>query len=1643
MDASLRSAQTEDKQSKRTLPTASHTSYQRTSLPQPDNDEETNQSLHNKEENEDEIISVNSSLATNDAFEENCIQILGTPHESVTRRLSSTRWNRLQKDPVVYDRLYQHAVYKMELERMPWNEERQEEEERQAATVGGKNFLRPSSDDWKTIIELEASVSHRIEHAKSALTPSSKSRTATPSSYQRKATTKFSQPTPRRSPNTRYQQHSAAIRIQTWWRSCPRRLITGKDKAFDTVVPHENRTRPHYSSDPRTPDASSYSSGSTTWMQQQNAILTIQSWWRMKILQHDYRTLLWAVHTIQRCVRQSEGHRAARTIQTHYRGYKVRQSFGWLRVSVIVIQSVVRMFLIRCKIADYYHLLQQRRLLLQYKRVMVQRDLLVQKRAVLRSRRTASILIQTQWRRYQAMGMLESLRVCSILVQAQMRGYLVRKAWQQSFQRNREKLRIQHAAAVWIQANWRRVRAVEQYTLWKQVHLQNQRPAIVLIQTQWRRYLAVRMYQLVLRMRQQSHIRAAVIIQTKCRAYLALKRYDMIQHLYVHNRERSAIAIQSQWRKYLASRVYNMVQILKRQCQERAAVKIQACWRRYAYIRLLDVLKHMAIEHQHSAATFLQAQWRRYAAAKVIILLKLEKERMAAVTLQSRWRRYQAIEMFECLRACIIIIQAQIRGYLVRRSIPRIILTTPAFRHYQGVLATGFDCAKAASIDIQRVVRGYLKRQKIKKYRTWLSAAVFIQSKWRSFYAMQTFYHWRSSAILIQSYARMYMTQRWLATAPPGFLQFQSVLVAGFHRSNTACTQIQRVVRGYLVRHNFDLLQAGALQRILFRHDIIMSFPETYRWQCYWRTLCVRNQFNLNEIERHALRLQCWWRMIPIQHHLHSLQILSVWLQAIIRGYLSRNNFKRVISAATTIQASYRGWQSARDYSLLWWATITVQTWWRRHRAAILIQSVFRMWMCSSQRQLRHESAILLQKSCRQMLAQNSFILSRVAALMIQSIYRGYRLRYQLAMSETAAINIQRRVRGWLNVLRYDLVRASLLVIQSNARKWVIQSRYTNALHQIKIEKAAVLIQSWVRYLSCRQRYLTKRDSAIVVQSHVRAWLIRSYFICIRYELSQTVMLIQSCARRWLVMQSYKSFRSSIVVVQSWARGAVTRRKLQKLRHDAQQKRATKMQAVARKCLAMREASMRRAAIRRIQSYARALLARQVVNKARLSSIKLQSHIRSWIERKKYSNYLAKIKIQKTATSVIQRQWRAHYRKTRCPPHITERSPVWLPHTRFLVFLENTVAATTIQSWVRRYQSRAVYKTFRKTLVRLQKKFRLYAQHRTISVLILQRVIRGIVCRRKVMGIRNMKEDRLLRHVLQIQTLFRTCFGYNGFLDDNTVTLDLQQALRRFEERRQNLPCDMLSSIVSEHYMDWKCDASIFVLESASILLRLRIEERMVNIPVHVVLGLMRQIMGLKLPLLSSEQHFISAAQSLRLTRAFRSMGSSCCIMIQRLYRGYQARCEYEASRIGSKKERKRHVSRSAGWNVRIVEQLSGQRIRVELSVDECLVQRHRAAFLIQKTYLTWRERRRQICYAVLRSLFKVKIYQSVDKEILFSEFRADSTPYLSDERVREAHMDFQLPIQRSNTSCDIKNQYRVQLMDTVLVPLPFLTPLN
>lgn len=1586
-----------DEPSKSTLPTASQTSY-KSPFAAPLLEEV-------EDETNDEIISVNSSLATNnDLLEENCIQIVGTPHESTSRRLSSTRWNRMQTptDNGVFDRLYRHAVYKRELDRLTgeWKEEEYPN--------------RTTGSDWKTVIDLETSVSHRLEHAKAVFAPPPLQRTIS-----RPTRSRIQQlVTPRRSPNTRYQQHSAAICIQTWWRSRSKVIL---DYSFATA---HSMGQSYLTAN---------SESSFAYEKEKEKMVQIQSWWRMKVIQHDYQVLQWAVIRIQ----------------THYRGYEARQNWGWLRASVIVIQSVIRMFLIRCKIADYYQLLQQRSLLVQYKRVLLQRNRLVQKRAVLRSRRTASVLIQTQWRRYQAMAILEGLKACCIILQSFMRGYLVRKA----LQMNKQTSQIRHAAAISIQAQWRRCVAVEKYNLLRQVVLHNQQVGSVLIQAQWRRYLAVRMYDLVLQMRQQSQQRAAVVLQAKWRGFIALRQYDIIQQLHAHNRETAAVAIQSQWRRFLCTRVYRMVRLFKLQSQQRAAVKIQAQWRLFLGVRLFDIMKQVKIQHRHRAATLIQAQWRRYTAIQVLTWMKLHKKQMAAVIIQASWRRYLAIEMFECLKACIIIIQSQIRGHLVRKSIPRMLLVQPAFRHYETVLTAGFDRAFLASTEIQRVVRGYFKRQKVNKFRAWLSAAVVIQTKWRRFSAMKSFQQWRSSAVLIQSYLRRYMAQRLLAKAPPGFANFQGVLVAGFERSNTACTLIQRVARGYLVRHNFDLLQAGALQRIFLRYDIIMSFPETYRWQCYWRIIFARHQFSLEDIEYYALRLQSWWRMVPILHHLQNLRILSVWLQAIIRGYICRKAINRMRIGATLIQASFRRWQSTRDFTSLLWAAGIIQQWWRRHRSATSIQSVFRMWMQSPKRERRKESVVLIQKVFRQMLAKTILADSRAAALRIQSVYRGYKLRHSFDSFKNAATKIQTGLRGWLALQHYHLLRVALIIIQSCARGWLTRCRYKRCLREKEINSAAIMIQCSVRCWSSRRLYTTMQTSITLLQSHVRAWLIRDYYICIKYELSQTITLIQACVRRWLAMRKYKILQTSAVFLQSWVRGSVARHKFQKFLHGIQQKRVTKMQAVARTCLAVREASKRRAAIICIQSCARAVIARQAYLRAEDSLVKLQSCFRGWIAREKYNDVLTGMSLKHTGASLIQNAWRKFHRTAKYQHVIsatvqtTEKPFIWFPHVRVVTFLEQTAAATTIQSWVRRCRLQIPYKTFLRTLVRVQNKFRETFGCRTKSVVFLQRVIRGIICRRKTTTLRKNGEDRILKSVLQVQTLFRSCFRCHVFLEDDAVAVDLQQAVRRFVERRQSFRCEMLSSIITKPYVDWKLDANCFVFESAVILLRLRIQGDTPHIPALVCLRQIRERLCLirltTNTIVESKHDVLPANRSMRLTWAFSLAESSCCIMIQRLFRGYQARLECEALRIASRVVVERQHSRSANLSVRVLEQLSYQRVRVELLVDMHFVERQNAARVIQAAFLTWREQRRRTCFSVLQGLTKVKIYRNVNGETP-DLLQPCATPYLSIERVRQAHLDFQMPdVTVRAKSCRKENRLRVQLMDTMLAAVPFIAPLN
>lgn len=306
----------------------------------------------------------------------------------------------------------------------------------------------------------------------------------------------------------------------------------------------------------------------------------------------------------------------------------------------------------------------------------------------------AAVIIQTHWRRYQAVKRFNQLRDATIIIQKHLRRALAERELRKliALQRTLEK------SAVCIQTCWRSYTAMKRYnklkqsTITIQKHLRRVlaerelkrmkdqqvvlRKSAICIQTCWRRYIAAKKFY---RLR-----KAAVIIQAHRRRILAKRRLALLkaQHEAL---ERSAICIQSHWRRSIALKRYNKLKAstiiiqknlrralaerelsdlkAQRRAQENSAVRIQSCWRTYVAMTRYNKLRESTV--------IIQKHFRGVLARRELSRLRVRRQTLekSAIRIQTNWRRTIASKRFNELRHAAIVIQTYRRSVLAKRKL--------------------------------------------------------------------------------------------------------------------------------------------------------------------------------------------------------------------------------------------------------------------------------------------------------------------------------------------------------------------------------------------------------------------------------------------------------------------------------------------------------------------------------------------------------------------------------------------------------------------------------------------------------------------------------------------------------------------------------------------------------------------------------------------------------------------------------------------------------------------------------------------------------------------------------------------------------------------------------------------------------------
>eukprot|EP00268_Persea_americana_P062936 TRINITY_DN8109_c0_g3_i5.p1 TRINITY_DN8109_c0_g3~~TRINITY_DN8109_c0_g3_i5.p1 ORF type:complete len:1431 (+),score=223.82 TRINITY_DN8109_c0_g3_i5:77-4294(+) len=331
------------------------------------------------------------------------------------------------------------------------------------------------------------------------------------------------------------------------------------------------------------------------------------------------------------------------------------------------------------------------------------------------------------------------------------------------------------------------------------------------------------------------------------------------------------------------------------------------------------------------------------------------------------------------------------------------------------------DLLNAASI-MQSYIRGRIvrsryvlmptKSQKIEPLYEEISAAIKIQSHWKSWCLRRDFQHQRKAIIKIQSSFRCFNVRK------------------KFNERRQAAIEIQRFSRGYIARNKL----LG--HHYLHSRRLLICFPNQSRSSCV-------QSFQLKILLNSVLKLQLWWKRVLF---LKSRIRATLLIQSHIRGWLARREAYRKLLGIVIIQSHFRGWLMRRDFLY-------------QRKAIIKIQSSVRCFRCWKEFNQCRLATIEIQRfirgqNTRDKLLDASSLRSKIYVVSLEGMKSTCFWNFELEILLGSVVKLQR---WWRRVLYIKLKKKSVIIIQSHIRGWIARRESRQAKERI------VLIQSYWR----------------------------------------------------------------------------------------------------------------------------------------------------------------------------------------------------------------------------------------------------------------------------------------------------------------------------------------------------------------------------------------------------------------------------------------------------------------------------------------------------------------------------------------------------------------------------------------------------
>ncbi|MEQ2261762.1 Unconventional myosin-Va [Xenotaenia resolanae] len=145
----------------------------------------------------------------------------------------------------------------------------------------------------------------------------------------------------------------------------------------------------------------------------------------------------------------------------------------------------------------------------------------------------------------------------------------------------------------------------------------------------------------------------------------------------------------------------------------------------------------------------------------------------------------------------------------------------------------------------------------------------------------------------------------------------------------------------------------------------------------------------------------------------------------------------------------------------------------------------------------------------------------------------------------SACVSIQKTIRCWLARRKYLRMRESAIIIQKHVRAHQARS-YVKFLRQTK---AAVVIQRNMRMWSKKRCFLQQRSAAVTIQRVWRGHMARKQYFKLLHE--HKAVVIQKAVRGWLAKQRFRRAMEAVVLLQSCVRRMMAKKELKKLKVEA------------------------------------------------------------------------------------------------------------------------------------------------------------------------------------------------------------------------------------------------------------------------------------------------------------------------------------------------------------------------------------------------------------------------------------------------------------------------------------------------------------